>query len=204
MDQPETPVKPDTLPLRRYIAFLRAINVGGHTVKMDRLRTLFEVLEFANVSTFIASGNVVFESQRDDTGAIEREVEEHLQQALGFPVAAFIRSAAEVRAVADYQPFTGDQYSNEHALMIAFVRSPPGDQAWQKLQGYRTDRDDFHVHKREVYWLCRGRISESAFSGALLEKTLGTAATMRNSTTVRTLAAKYAAHVRGTPHYGEA
>jgi len=47
----------------RCVAFLRAINVGGRTVKMDYLRSLFEDLGFADVETFIASGNVVFESK---------------------------------------------------------------------------------------------------------------------------------------------
>ena len=46
----------------RYVALLRAVNVGGRTVKMDRLRTLFEELKLRNVETFIASGNVIFES----------------------------------------------------------------------------------------------------------------------------------------------
>lgn len=183
-----TPVAP-----RRYVAFLRAINVGGHTVKMERLRTLFAALGCANVSTFIASGNVIFDSQQRDTYALEEEIEGQLQRALGFPVATFVRSAAEVLAVADYQPFGPDEYSSEHSLMIAFLRAPPGGDGVQKLHGYRTDRDDFHVHQREVYWLCKGKISESAFSGALLERALGTAATMRNSSTVRKLAAKYAA-----------
>jgi uncharacterized protein (DUF1697 family) len=44
----------------KYVAFLRAINVGGHTVKMDHLRRLFEALGFTNVETFIASSDVVF------------------------------------------------------------------------------------------------------------------------------------------------
>ena len=57
----------------RYIAFLRAINVGGHTVKMDRLREIFESLGFANVETFIASGNVVFETTAGDTAALETQ-----------------------------------------------------------------------------------------------------------------------------------
>jgi hypothetical protein len=65
-------------PLRRYVAFLRAINVGGHVVKMDRLRTLFEGLGFANVSTFIASGNVVFDSTATDTRPIPRSVQRSL------------------------------------------------------------------------------------------------------------------------------
>ncbi len=49
--------------MTKYIAFLRAINIGGHNVKMDVLRQLFESLEFSNVKTFIASGNIIFESK---------------------------------------------------------------------------------------------------------------------------------------------
>jgi uncharacterized protein (DUF1697 family) len=51
--------------------------------------------------------------------------------------------------------------------------------------------DDFHVHKREIYWMCRIRMSDSTFSGGLLEKTVGLPATMRNTGTVKKLAAKY-------------
>ena len=50
----------------RYIAFLRAINIGGHTVKMDDLRQLFESLQFTSVETFIASGNVIFKAGSDN------------------------------------------------------------------------------------------------------------------------------------------
>ena len=71
----------------KYFAFLRAINVGGHTVKMDYLRALFEALGFANVETFIASGNVIFETKSKDTNALQREIEKHLHQALGYEVA---------------------------------------------------------------------------------------------------------------------
>ncbi|HXW01123.1 MAG TPA: DUF1697 domain-containing protein, partial [Anaerolineae bacterium] len=55
----------NTLP--KYIAFLRAINVGGHTVKMDYLRRLFEEMGFSKVETFIASGNVIFEAVAKST-----------------------------------------------------------------------------------------------------------------------------------------
>ncbi len=55
----------------KYVALLRAINVGGHTVKMDHLRRLFEALGFTNVETFIASGNVIFDSTSKSTKAFE-------------------------------------------------------------------------------------------------------------------------------------
>ena len=62
----------------RLVAFLRAINVGGHNVKMDRLRELFEALGLTNVETFIASGNVIFDSPATNTQVLEKEIEDHL------------------------------------------------------------------------------------------------------------------------------
>jgi uncharacterized protein (DUF1697 family) len=111
---------------------------------------------------------------------------------LGYAVATFIRSPGELAAVATYQPFPGVDLEGA-SLYIAFLQAPPSDEAQHKLLAFRTAIDDFHVHGREVYWLCHTKISESKFSGALLEKTLGMPATMRNATTVRKLAAKYPA-----------
>lgn len=180
--------------MARYIAFLRAINVGGHTVRMDHLRTLFEALGFSRVETFIASGNVIFEAPAQDTPALEKQIERHLRQALGYEVATFIRSLSELAAIATYQPFpTSELAAAGNALYIAFLPAPPGSEAEQRLMACRSQIDDFHVHEREVYWLCRKKISESAFSGALLERTIGMPATMRNATTVKKLAAKYPA-----------
>jgi uncharacterized protein (DUF1697 family) len=92
-------------PAQRSIAFLRAINVGGHTVKMDRLRTLFAELGLANVATYIASGNVIFETPKTSTGKLEVQIEQHLQQALGHEVITFVRTVPEVAAIVGYAPF---------------------------------------------------------------------------------------------------
>ena len=67
----------------RYIALLRAINVGGHTVKMEQLRGLFADIGFANVETFIASGNVIFDALSADEAALATQIEHSLAQALG-------------------------------------------------------------------------------------------------------------------------
>lgn len=176
----------------KYIAFLRAINVGGHTVKMDHLRRLFEAMGFSGVETFIASGNVIFEADTTNTEAMDRQIEAALQEALGYPVATFIRTSGELADVAQYQPFPEEAWEAAgHTLYIAFLAAPPGHAAWQKLLAFTTTVDEFHLHGREVYWLCRKKMSESQFSGALLEKTLGLPATLRNSTTVKKMAAKY-------------
>jgi len=176
----------------KYVALLRAINVGGHTVRMDDLRRLFEAIGFANVETFIASGNVIFDSKSGNPKVMERKIEKHLREILGYEVATFVRATSELKAVATYKPFSDDELNKEgNALYIGFVAESPGDQAKQKLLSCRGEIDDFDVQGREIYWLCRTKMSDSKFSGARLEKILGMRTTLRNSTTVRKIAAKY-------------
>lgn len=105
----------------RYLAFLRAINVGGHTVKMEVLRQLFEALDFSEVETFIASGNVVFETTKKNARSLEKTIEQQLRETLGYEVARFIRTDAEVAAIANYQPFPPAQMETATAFNIAFL-----------------------------------------------------------------------------------
>jgi uncharacterized protein (DUF1697 family) len=141
--------------MSRYIAFLRAINVGGHTVKMDDLRQLFESLGFSSVETFIASGNVVFETTAKDARTLEKKIEKKLREALEYEVATFIRTEAELAGIANYQPFQRSRLEAAVALNIAFLADPLDEPSERKLMALKTDIDDFHVHGREIYWLCR-------------------------------------------------
>ena len=170
----------------KYVAFLRAINVGGHVVKMDQLRSSFAEMGFSNVETFIASGNVLFDSKSKDTQALERKIGKHLEAKLGYAVATFVRSIAEVAQIAAYQPF---EDNNLH--YVGFLGRPPDEETAKKLHSSATELDVFHLRGRELYWLCR-RFSDSKFSGPLLEKTLGMRTTLRNSHTIKRIAAKYA------------
>lgn len=176
--------------MQRYIAFLRAINVGGHTVKMERLRELFAALRFANVTTFIASGNVVFESRDRDVEALERRIERQLERALGYDVATFLRSPEEVAAIAERQPFAGTAAAAAHTIAVGFLKSALDAERRRTLVALGNEREAFDAHAREFYW-ARPRMDESVVPAKLLETTLGGPTTMRNVTTVRRLAAKY-------------
>jgi len=173
----------------RYVALLRAINVGGHVVKMDRLRTLFHELGFTDVETLIASGNVLFSSSARNVPALEDKIERHLQSALGYEVTTFIRTPGEMQAVAAFDPFPG-LVEEGHTLSVAFLKAHPGRQVVERLHGMRTDYDELRVHGRELYWLARGRSSDSMVWRTPMEKILGGPATSRNVTTVRKLAGK--------------
>ncbi|MEA2568952.1 MAG: hypothetical protein QOI24_953 [Acidobacteriota bacterium] len=161
----------------RYVAFLRAINVGGHVVKMDRLRGLFEELGLASVETFIASGNVIFES-RAAAATLEPKIAKHLRAALGYEVATFLRTIPELATIA----------AREGDFWVGFLDAP-ATTAVLKLQ---TPDDELSIDGRELYWKCHHvRYSDSTLTNGKLEKALGMPMTMRNVTTVRKLAAKY-------------
>jgi uncharacterized protein (DUF1697 family) len=175
----------------KYVAFLRAINVGGHTVKMDHLRGLFQAMGFSNVETFIASGNVIFDSQSKSTKVLESKIERALEDNLGYQVKTFIRSISELAEVARYKPFH-DCDADGNVLYVAFIADNPADEFRRRLMSFTTEVDDFHIYGREVYWLCRKKLGESDFpGGAKFEKALGMPATLRNSNTVIKIALKY-------------
>ena len=174
--------------MHRYVAFLRAINVGGHTVKMDRLRALFAELELGAVETFIASGNVIFEAAGKE-GELEERIERHLKQALGYEVTTFLRTPAELAAVVAHEPFPGA--AEVYAIYVGFLKAKPDAERLQAVQALSSEVNQLAVHGRELYWLSRMRTGDNPITGARLEKALGGPATLRNITTVRKLAEKY-------------
>jgi uncharacterized protein (DUF1697 family) len=107
-----------------YIAFLRAINVGGHIVKMDRLRELFSDLGFGNVRSYIQSGNIFFHTERTDRAALTQEIEEHLSGALGYKVGVMLRTIPEVESVIELDPFKDVEVTPDVRLYVIFLAEP--------------------------------------------------------------------------------
>ena len=167
------------------VAFLRAINVGGHTVKMDHLRRLFEKEGFVNVETVIASGNVVFDTR--SAPSAERKIEGALERALGYGVATFVRPVSELAAIAAADPFK----TSDGTLYIGFLRAEPSTEAKKKMMAFASDFELLHFAGREIYWFTRSNFRDSKINGAVIEKTLGMQTTLRNVNTVRRIAAKY-------------
>ncbi len=175
----------------KLIAFMRALNVGGHTVKMENLRALFSGLGLTGIESFIASGNIIFDAPSGPSAKLEKKIEAHLEAALGYPVATFLRTAAELAAAADYQPFDPAEVAQAHGLYLVFLGAPATPATQAKLAALNDAVNQFHGHGRELYWLRRAGQDVAPYSGAQLEKALGAPATTRNLTTVRKLVAKY-------------
>jgi uncharacterized protein (DUF1697 family) len=173
----------------RYVAFLRAINVGGHVVKMDRLRAEFEALKLRDVETFIASGNVLFTAADDNAAALEQRIERRLEQTFGYGVATFLRTPEELAAIVANEPFADRETGA--ILWVGFLKSSVPAEHRDRLLALRSDANDFLTRDREAYWLRRVTPDMKVLAtGAKLEKSLGGPVTFRNVTTVRKLALK--------------
>ena len=176
----------------RLVAFLRAVNVGGHIVKMERLRALFVELGFRDVETFIASGNVIFTSPSKSLKALEQRIERRLSEALDYDVTTFVRIDAQVAAVATYKPFADSRMKNAKAVYVGFLAQAPRPAARKALMALRSDIEDFHVRGPQLYWLSRIGMGTSKLTPAIFERALQGRVTFRAMSSVRKLADKLA------------
>jgi len=175
----------------RFAALLRAINVGGRTVKMTELCALFEQARLTNVRSVIASGNVLFDSRASDAAALEKRIESALRKGLGYDVETFVRSPDELDAVVAHDPFDPtDPVLESHTVHVIFTRSTISPSSAERITALGTDYDEFHVFGREVFWRTRGRSSDSTIKPGAFARAFDQPGTARNITTVRKLAIK--------------
>jgi len=175
----------------RFIAFLRAINAGrGRTVKMQVLRGVFQSLGFSKVATFVASGNVMFETITKKTNALETKIEKALHEALGYEVRTFIRGEAELTKIASYRPFPQSKLGRNWHCNIIFLADNLTPTLKRNVKALRTNTDAFEVRGREIYWLRRTK-NGALFSTVPLEKILGRAFTVRGANTIKRIASKW-------------
>ena len=176
----------------QYIALLRGINVGGHRVKMDRLRMLFEELDLQDVSTFIASGNVIFSTDSDQVEALTDAIERHLERELGYEVATFLRTPAQLAAISALDPSESEaQGESSSSQYVIFLRAPAPESLRSELAHLSSDMYAFQFSGQEVHWRIQGKLSESPLFGASLDRaTRGIPTTTRNINTLRRMVAK--------------
>ena len=176
----------------RFIAFLRAINVGGgRTVKMQSLCQVFDSLGFSKVATFIASGNVVFETTTKKTKMLERKIERALKGALGYEVRTFVRGEAELAKIANYRPFAESKFDQSWHSNIIFLADNLSEKVKQKVNALGTSTDAFDELGQEIYWRRRRKQNEASFASVPLEKILGQAFTVRGANTIKRIVSKY-------------
>lgn len=175
--------------MNKYIAFLRAINVGGTTIiKMSDLKKMFESFGLKNVQTYIQTGNVIFESEEKSESKLEEQIERQLEKAFGKRIQLFVRTMREVVKMAADCPFDP---KNGETTYVVILREKPAKKNVDAFMTFCSDADDFAVIGKEAYSLRRDR-DRSVFTNNWAEKVLGVVGTTRNLTTIKKLAEKYA------------
>jgi uncharacterized protein (DUF1697 family) len=173
--------------MTKYVAFLRAINVGGNAIiKMTDLKLMFESAGLENVQTYIQSGNVIFETE-DDIDAVKKRIERQLEGAAGYKIHFFVRTMRDLQSIVSKSPFTAK--ANE-MVYVAFLNQKPDPKSQQALLDLKNEADDFAVKGHEVYHLRRDR-EKSALAKTSIEKILKSPATLRNMTTLTKMVDKY-------------
>ena len=176
-----------------YVALLRGINLGNRRMKMEQLKALFEEMKFSNVATFIASGNVLFESKAKSGLTLAKMIEAHLAESLGYEVDTFVRTRTEVAAATAFCPFPKAELERPtNTLHVGFWRETPSEELTRALIACRTEVDEFCVEGREFYWLCRIKTNESkVWTSPKMKAAKMPSATMRNITSLRKLLLQY-------------
>jgi uncharacterized protein (DUF1697 family) len=165
-----------------YVAFLRGINVGGHRVGSNDLRAHLEELGLTDVATFRASGNVVFTAGRASEKQLTSRIEKGLAKSLGYEVPVFLRSGAEVRAIARHDPFSAaDLHRLGGKLQVSLLPAAPSAGVRKQVLAIRG---------RELYWLPSGGIMKTALDLDAIDRLIGPS-TRRTKGVIEDIAARY-------------
>ncbi|HEU5215442.1 MAG TPA: DUF1697 domain-containing protein [Gaiellaceae bacterium] len=168
----------------RWVAFLRAVNLGARNkVSMAKLRALLEEAGYANVRTYIASGNVVLDGPAGKK-AVSAALERLVADAFDVETTAILRKPRELAVTLDRHPF-GSDTSTTH---VAFLAARPARAAADRLEKAAGGGDRVVLAGADVYLRLPQGVHSSGLSPARVESLLGVPATMRNWRTVAALA----------------
>lgn len=176
-----------------HIALLRGINVGGNNkIKMADLREALNRIGLARVQTYIQSGNILFESDEDET-VLRQQIERVITDEFGLSIRTIIRTSEEMNAIASSCPFTeeqiakaGTESTGEVLYVSMLLEEPPADRV-EKLKPYQTEGEMFHLTGNNMYLLFNPSIRNSKL--AIQADKLGVPTTVRNWKTINKLAA---------------
>lgn len=169
----------------RHVALLRGINVSGQRlVTMEELRGHFEEIPgFQNVTTYIQSGNVLFDTDEVDEQVLRTAIEHKLESKLGYKVPALVRMLNEIRNVIKNMPYDTIKTEDKNKLYVTFLSEIPNYDVRGSLGVYSNDSEYARVVNREVY-VFTYNYGKTCFSNTFIEKKLGVTATTRNWATV--------------------
>lgn len=169
-----------------YIALLRGINVGGHSIiKMETLKAIFESLNFTQVYSVLATGNVVFQSTPKDYSDIEKKIEKALRDKLDRTIIVIVRSLDSIQELMDSNPFKRIPVTTHTRLYVSFIKSP--HKSSLKIP-YTSPEKEFTILRASDTEVCSvltlSAATKTTQAMNIIEKEFGKATTTRNWNTI--------------------
>ena len=172
------------------VSLLRGVNIGGHhKIKMDTLRALYESTGLIDPRTYVQSGNVVFRTAAKDLTQLAQLIEKSIEAAFGFHSDVVLRTAPELRAVIETNPFAGRDDVHPAKLAVFFLASDPGPEEWEKVRAIKTGPEELRIGRRELYIYFPEGMGRTKLPIPAIERALKTPSTARNWNTVTKLLA---------------
>ncbi len=173
----------------KYISILRGINVSGQKkIKMADLKSMYELLGFQNVVTYIQSGNVVFDTKVKNKADLKTMIEDAIEKKYKFHAPVEIRTNRDIENIIKNIPFGSvDLVEDGTKVLVTFLSSKPSEAKVSDIQKYVVAPEKLVVRGKEVYLYCPNGYGRSKLSNTFLEHKLEVEATTRNWKSVHKL-----------------
>ncbi|HUB78409.1 MAG TPA: DUF1697 domain-containing protein [Bryobacteraceae bacterium] len=171
------------------VSMLRGVNVGGHSVDMGALRSVYESLGMRQVETFIRSGNVIFSTAARDRAALAKRLEDAFEKQFGFHGDVILRSAGELRDALARNPFAGRSGIDPAHLLITFLACDPDAEGCAKVSALDIAPEELFIDGREAYAYFPNGLARPKLSWPLMAKLMKAPGTARNLNTAGKLLA---------------
>jgi uncharacterized protein (DUF1697 family) len=169
----------------KFVAFLRGINVGGIILKMEEVKAIFTGLGFKNITTYIQSGNIVFDSGETDKALLERKIHESIKAKSDLDIGVFVKTGEQIQGIIANCPF--DKTTDEKRIYVTMLSSVPSGGKNTVIKTITSAEEKFFLKKDVIYSYYGNGYGKSKYTNNYFEKALGVSATTRNWSTINKL-----------------
>jgi uncharacterized protein (DUF1697 family) len=164
--------------MQKYIALLRGINVSGHKIiKMADLRALLSEVGLSNVTTYIQTGNVFFDSNENDISLLESLIKDTIKKQYGFDVPTIVLQKDDIETAIENQPYSDIDLKRLYLTFLSYI---PNADGMKQIANYQTNGEELMFIGKVLYMHSPNGVTKSKLTLYLIEKHLEVKATTRN------------------------
>lgn len=169
--------------MKKYIAFLRGINVGGNKkIKMITLRASIEKAGFKKVQSYIQSGNILFNCNQESVLSISKKIEAVILKDFRLEVPVLVTTKESIMSILKDYPFTNSEEKNQYFVLL---HNSPDKALVENFNTLKFETEDYYLTENCVYLDCKQGAGKAKLNNNLVEKKLKVTATTRNLKTMQ-------------------